>query len=236
MSILQLSVHLAMVLVYDLLYGRGVQCGGPLKQAILRHRDELREAARRKDRLGTVEEEGKMSNGVHLLACTVLFAQVSLLLRVGLLPRYVRTNLLKTSTAKVIKRFKKEGYVLLTADQACHKLHHLPDPSHEKGSRLSSPQRQSTARKTASSVTSSARSCGRSTDGDRIVAETTRDASVEAAALSPEHMTEEGQKWMYVDQHVPDLLVFPPATDLTEHKLYRTARIILQDKVGLLST
>ena len=31
-----------MVLVYDLLFGKGIQCGGPLKQAINRHKVELK--------------------------------------------------------------------------------------------------------------------------------------------------------------------------------------------------
>ncbi len=56
-------MHLAMVMVYDLLYGKGIQCGGALKQAILRHREELRGAARRaqeeRSKTPENEEEGK---------------------------------------------------------------------------------------------------------------------------------------------------------------------------------
>ncbi len=50
-----------MVLVYDLLYGKGIQCGGPLKRAVHNHKSELREAARRaqKDQPNQPEEKGK---------------------------------------------------------------------------------------------------------------------------------------------------------------------------------
>lgn len=41
-SLVQLSFHLCMVLVYDVLFGKGVQCGGKIKQAIHRHKTELK--------------------------------------------------------------------------------------------------------------------------------------------------------------------------------------------------
>ena len=38
---MQLSHHLCMVLLYDLLLGKGVQCGGPLKRFLTSHKVEL---------------------------------------------------------------------------------------------------------------------------------------------------------------------------------------------------
>lgn len=40
-ALFQLSQELALVLVYDLLFGKGVKCGGPLKQYITNHKKEL---------------------------------------------------------------------------------------------------------------------------------------------------------------------------------------------------
>ena len=34
------------------------------------------------------------------------------------------------------------------------------------------------------------------------------------------------------DEHIPDLLVFPPGTDLHDHPLYVSGEILLQDKVS----
>ena len=39
--IFQLSCNLALVLLHDLLYGKGIQCGGPLKFIVKRHRADL---------------------------------------------------------------------------------------------------------------------------------------------------------------------------------------------------
>ena len=37
----QLSHHLCMILLYDLLLGKGIQCGGPMKRFILNHKADL---------------------------------------------------------------------------------------------------------------------------------------------------------------------------------------------------
>ena len=41
---MQLSRHLCMVLVYDLLFGKGIQCGGPLKPLLMKHKKCLKKA------------------------------------------------------------------------------------------------------------------------------------------------------------------------------------------------
>ena len=42
----QLSHHLCMVLLYDLLLGKGIQCGGPVKRFLLSHKVDLFNALR----------------------------------------------------------------------------------------------------------------------------------------------------------------------------------------------
>ena len=37
----KISKTLLMILLYDFLFGKGIQCGGPWKQAILRHKTRL---------------------------------------------------------------------------------------------------------------------------------------------------------------------------------------------------
>ena len=50
----QLSCNLALVLLHDLLYGKGVQCGGPLKHSVMRHKEDLRRSLR----AFKIQEEG----------------------------------------------------------------------------------------------------------------------------------------------------------------------------------
>ena len=45
--ILQLSHHLCMILLYDLLLGKGIQCGGPIKRFLFQHKMELLVAFRK---------------------------------------------------------------------------------------------------------------------------------------------------------------------------------------------
>lgn len=40
-------------------------------------------------------------------------------------------------------------------------------------------------------------------------------------------------KRFLLDPHLPELLVFPPQTDLHENQLYVAGHIILQDKVSV---
>ena len=55
------------------------------------------------------------------------------------------------------------------------------------------------------------------------------DAQEVIASLSPQH------KQVYMDAHVPNLLVLPPATSLHEHELVRTGKVVLQDKSSCFS-
>ena len=40
----QLNRHLCMVLVYDLLFGKGIQCGGPFKRLLMNNKSDLKAA------------------------------------------------------------------------------------------------------------------------------------------------------------------------------------------------
>ncbi len=137
------------------------------------------------------------------------------------LPRYVRVNLLKTSVAKVTKEFQKEGYVLLTADQAYCRLKCLLELNRGESGISPSPPSPATGEVTVNSVTSFVRA-----------------ACVQGYSMgtpdldsSAKVQTETDQKWFSVDPHVSELLVFSPATNLTKHRLYQTTQIVLQDKV-----
>lgn len=39
---LQLDTNLALVLLHDFLFGKGIKCGGPLKYSVLRHKEHLK--------------------------------------------------------------------------------------------------------------------------------------------------------------------------------------------------
>lgn len=43
----------------------------------------------------------------------------------------------------------------------------------------------------------------------------------------------QAQGEVLVDPDIPDLLVFPPHTDLHNNSLYTAGKVILQDKVGV---
>ncbi len=172
------------------------------------------------------------------------------------LPRYVRVNLLKTTTARVIKRFRKEGYVLLTADQPSFKprLQRTGLNSSEssrapcdevpvdgKSSRNYSPS-WTTGRREVTSLIRHVGTC--SVEGPPLDAAESGGHSLDVSRTDQASVyvaEADQQKWFFEDPDVPDLLVFPPSTKLAEHKLYQTTKIILQDKVrvfinNLLST
>ncbi|XP_057223913.1 28S rRNA (cytosine-C(5))-methyltransferase [Malurus melanocephalus] len=98
----KLPPQLAKVLVYDLLFGKGVKCGGRWKALVRRHRARLEaELARMKVRL-------KVSRNEDLLAPEQAVSPTA-----TQVPRYVRVNTLKTCVDDVIDFFKRQGYSYL---------------------------------------------------------------------------------------------------------------------------
>ncbi|XP_025905947.1 probable 28S rRNA (cytosine-C(5))-methyltransferase [Nothoprocta perdicaria] len=96
----KLPPHLAKVLVYDLLFGKGLQCGGRWKALARRHRARLRaELARLKVRRRVSRDEELLAPAAGAPAPA--------------LPRYVRVNTLKTCVEDVIDFFKRQGYSYL---------------------------------------------------------------------------------------------------------------------------
>ncbi|XP_072285111.1 28S rRNA (cytosine-C(5))-methyltransferase [Pyxicephalus adspersus] len=97
----KLPLNLAKVLVYDLLFGKGLQCGGRWKATILAHR------ARLQAELAKLKVKKKVSSNQDLLT--------SMGGTTGgpALPRYVRVNTLKTSVSEVITYFTRKGYTYL---------------------------------------------------------------------------------------------------------------------------
>ncbi|XP_068126200.1 28S rRNA (cytosine-C(5))-methyltransferase [Hyperolius riggenbachi] len=97
----KLPLNLAKVLVYDLLFGKGLHCGGRWKATILSNR------ARLQAELAKLKVKKKVSSNQDLLTSMGVTANGPAL------PRYVRVNTLKTSTNEVISYFKRQGYTYL---------------------------------------------------------------------------------------------------------------------------
>ncbi|XP_071621200.1 28S rRNA (cytosine-C(5))-methyltransferase [Heliangelus exortis] len=93
----KLPPQLAKVLVYDLLFGKGLKCGGRWKALARRHR------ARLEAELARLKVQQKVSRNEDLLAPAASPTASQL-------PRYVRVNTLKTCVEDVIDFFKRQGY------------------------------------------------------------------------------------------------------------------------------
>uniref|UniRef100_UPI00398ECCAB 28S rRNA (cytosine-C(5))-methyltransferase n=1 Tax=Pristiophorus japonicus TaxID=55135 RepID=UPI00398ECCAB len=97
----KLQMNVAKLLVYDLLFGKGLKCGGNWKALIMKHRSQLQSA------LARLKVKRKVSRNEDLIetkASSIKGCQ---------LPRYVRVNWLKNNMEDVIDYFKREGYTYL---------------------------------------------------------------------------------------------------------------------------
>lgn len=115
------------VLVYDLLFGKGLKCGGRWKALVRRHRARLEaELARLKVRRGVSRNEellapgpgagpgGERGGGRALPAAAGPgLTPPSLCSPAPCVPRYVRVNTLKTRVDDVVDFFKRQGYSFL---------------------------------------------------------------------------------------------------------------------------
>ncbi|KAM4570728.1 28S rRNA (cytosine-C(5))-methyltransferase [Fundulus diaphanus] len=94
----KLKMPLAKVLVYDVLIGRGLKCGGAWKAKMMKQRPRLQaELARMKVRRGVSRNE-------DLLPASALRASGDPL------PRYVRVNTLKTTVGDTVDYLKRDGF------------------------------------------------------------------------------------------------------------------------------
>ncbi|KAM9176690.1 28S rRNA (cytosine-C(5))-methyltransferase isoform 1-T1 [Mergus octosetaceus] len=123
----RLPLPLAKVLVYDLLFGKGLKCGGRWKALVRRHRARLEaELARLKVRRGVSRNEdllapgpgagpgGERGGGRALPAVAGPgLTPPSLCSPAPCVPRYVRVNTLKTRVDDVVDFFKRQGYSFL---------------------------------------------------------------------------------------------------------------------------
>ncbi|KAJ3294951.1 putative 28S rRNA (cytosine-C(5))-methyltransferase [Borealophlyctis nickersoniae] len=89
----------ATVLVYDLLFGRGIGAGGTFKPCIMRHK------ARLQAELAKLKIKRRVKDNVDLIPDRIRNAIV--------LPRYIRVNTLKTSVDVVVKHFEGKGFTFL---------------------------------------------------------------------------------------------------------------------------
>ncbi|XP_068589116.1 28S rRNA (cytosine-C(5))-methyltransferase [Cebidichthys violaceus] len=97
----KLKMHLAKVLVYDLLIGRGLKCGGSWKTMMMKHRSRLQAA------LARMKVKQNVSKNGDLLPDSVQRV-------VGVqLPRYARVNTLKTTVEDAVDYLKRDGFSYL---------------------------------------------------------------------------------------------------------------------------
>uniref|UniRef100_A0A8C1KVD0 NOP2/Sun RNA methyltransferase 5 n=1 Tax=Cyprinus carpio TaxID=7962 RepID=A0A8C1KVD0_CYPCA len=101
----KLRIHLAKVLVYDLLIGHGVKCGGTWKTMMLKHRSRLQAA------LARIKVKRKVSRNQDLLPSSFQQTQGNILERfIFMFYRFVWVNTLKTALNDVMDYFKREGF------------------------------------------------------------------------------------------------------------------------------
>ncbi|XP_017343993.1 probable 28S rRNA (cytosine-C(5))-methyltransferase [Ictalurus punctatus] len=98
LKLTNLRQHLAKVLVYDLLIGQGLKCGGSWKAMMLKHRSRLQAA------LARIKVKRKVSRNQDLLPPNVQHNNDVHI------PRYVRVNTLKTTVEDVIDYLKRDGF------------------------------------------------------------------------------------------------------------------------------
>ncbi|KAH6576765.1 hypothetical protein BASA62_001216 [Batrachochytrium salamandrivorans] len=94
----KLPKPLLTVLVYDLLFGKGLKNAGKYKAMLLRHRSRLNAE------LVKIKVRRRCKNNADLIPEHIRNAIV--------LPRYVRVNTIKTTLDKVVKHFVSKGYIL----------------------------------------------------------------------------------------------------------------------------
>ncbi|XP_040009851.1 probable 28S rRNA (cytosine-C(5))-methyltransferase [Xiphias gladius] len=94
----KLKVHLAKVLVYDLLMGQGLKCGGSWKAVLMKHRSRLQ------SELARMKIKQRVSRNEDLLPASVQRPAGDHL------PRYVRVNTLKTTVEDAVDYLKRDGF------------------------------------------------------------------------------------------------------------------------------
>ncbi|XP_030589648.1 28S rRNA (cytosine-C(5))-methyltransferase [Archocentrus centrarchus] len=97
----KLKMHLAKVLVYDLLIGQGLKCGGSWKSVMMKHRSRLQAE------LARMKVKQKVSRSEDLLPPSVKQPAGDQL------PRYARVNTLKTTVEDVVDYLKRDGFSYL---------------------------------------------------------------------------------------------------------------------------
>ncbi|XP_029912132.1 28S rRNA (cytosine-C(5))-methyltransferase [Myripristis murdjan] len=97
----KLRLPLAKVLVYDLLLGQGLKCGGSWKALLMKHRSRLQAE------LARMKIKQKVSRNEDLLPASVQQQQGDQL------PRYVRVNTLKTTVEDAVDYLKRDGFTYL---------------------------------------------------------------------------------------------------------------------------
>ncbi|XP_028265783.1 28S rRNA (cytosine-C(5))-methyltransferase [Parambassis ranga] len=97
----KLKMHLAKVLVYDLLMGQGLKCGGSWKAIMMKHRSRMQAV------LARMKVKQRVSRNEDLLPARVQQHAGDQV------PRYVRVNTLKTTVEDAVDYLKRDGFSYL---------------------------------------------------------------------------------------------------------------------------
>ncbi|XP_069082875.1 28S rRNA (cytosine-C(5))-methyltransferase [Pleurodeles waltl] len=109
----KLKMNVAKVLVYDILIGKGLKCGGVWKMIARKHQ------ARLQADLARLKVKKKVSRTEDLLVPS------EGAVKAPALPRYIRVNTLKTNAENVIDYFKRQGYAYLGRASSLQELGRL---------------------------------------------------------------------------------------------------------------
>ncbi|CAK8680322.1 28S rRNA (cytosine-C(5))-methyltransferase-like [Clavelina lepadiformis] len=92
-----LSKPLAKLLVYDFLFGKGIQCSGKYKRAVMANKSSLQST------LARIKMKKKIITNAELITDPIANVKI---------PKYLRVNTLKTTLKSVTNCLKSEGYNL----------------------------------------------------------------------------------------------------------------------------
>ncbi|KAJ2995071.1 putative 28S rRNA (cytosine-C(5))-methyltransferase [Globomyces sp. JEL0801] len=111
-----LSKPLLTILIYDLLFGKGIKSGGAYKPLVLKHR------ARLNAELVKIKIKRRCKDNKDLIPDHIRNAIV--------IPRYVRVNTIKVTVENTIQHFTKNGYNLISFESIAKSMckdKHLPE-------------------------------------------------------------------------------------------------------------
>lgn len=200
--------HILHAMLYDLLFSQNkdISGGGTLKKLVLAH------STRINAELTRIKVKSKVTDSTELIPAH--------LRQNVILPRWVRVNLLKTDVKTAKYFFEKDGWVEIPFDQFFEQLEVIQA---QQAAPKQKQEKSATAPKSKADASSSEK------NDKKNKTDTEQDTDDKK---SKKHKM---GKVYCCDRDLPDLLAFPPLTDLHDHMLLHAGHIVLQDKASALS-